>query len=113
MRPIVVTACTNRKREAPSGELAARSLPQGDMHSVCAEWVARLASASGPRFSLSDLYCGRAFREAEAASHAVGGELLVVSAGLGLVSATAAAPSYSLTLARESVDCVLKRTSSG
>jgi hypothetical protein len=107
VRPVVITACTNRKRETPSDDLMARALRPGSVDAVCAAWTGRLRECAGRQRPLADLYCGRAFREAEAANRAVQGALLVASAGLGLVSVERAAPSYSLTLARESADCIL------
>jgi hypothetical protein len=63
------------------------------------------------RVPVADLYCGRAFRQAEqAALHARAG-FFVVSAGLGLVPASSSVPSYSLTIASGSADNVLRRVS--
>ncbi len=107
MRPVVITACTNRKRHAPDPSLVARSLPHAAIEQTCEEWISRLARVREPRARVQELYCGRAFQEALRASEALQADFFVVSAGLGLVSARASAPSYSLTLARSSEDCVL------
>lgn len=109
MRPVVVTACTNRKRSPPLATLRARDLPAGEVSHVAAEWLGRLTAADGSLTSANQLYCGRSFREAEGASDALGARLLIVSAGLGLVEAQVAVPSYNLTLSAESLDCVLRR----
>lgn len=109
MRPVVITACTHRKRAAASSELAARTLPQGELEAICAEWLRRLRSSSASRLRLVDLYCGRAFREAEAAARRLDASFLVVSAGLGLADENASAPGYDLTLSQDSRDCILRR----
>ncbi len=110
MRSVVITACTNRKRSSPLPELMARELPIGTVELVCAAWFDRLAAVTEPRFDLSELYCGRSFRDAQAAAEASNARLFVVSAGLGLAPASARAPSYSLTLALGAADSVLRRT---
>jgi hypothetical protein len=57
------------------------------------------------------LYGGRSFREAEAAARSTEAQLMIVSAGLGLVNAETLAPSYSLTLLGSPTDAVLTRIS--
>ena len=71
-----------------------------------AEWVRRLRDTTA-RVQASDLYCGRAFREAEATS--AHGALFIASAGLGLISGRTFVPSYSLTVTNASDDNVLRR----
>ena len=106
--PLVLTSCTNRKRLAPNGKLIAGSLPLGSLTSVAASWRNRLRSANH-RVPAEELYCGRAFREAEAAAHQARAGFFVVSAGLGLVPASTLVPSYSLTITPGSPDNVFSR----
>jgi hypothetical protein len=108
--PLVLTSCTNRKRFAPPSELTARSVRPGDLRSVAREWRKRVKTAS-VRVPIVDLYCGRAFRQAEAAATEAKAGFFVVSAGLGLLSSSACAPSYSLTITPGAADNVLARIS--
>lgn len=108
-RFVVVTTCTNRKRLPVADGLQARALSKGEPVEVARIWFQRLATAPGPRVSVRDLYCGRSFREAQAAALALEAPLFVVSAGLGLVAAEVQAPAYSMTLVRESPDSVLQK----
>lgn len=87
-------------------------LEAGSTDAVAAAWGRRLAKA--PRsLTARELYVGRGFREAEAASAAQGGVFLVVSAGLGLVSADATVPSYGLTLLASHEDGILGKIDGG
>lgn len=105
---LVFTSCTNRKRVLPVRDLTANRLRRGDLQSVVASWEKRLRNAKHS-VAVADLYCGRAFRQAEAAALKARAGFFVVSAGLGLVPATAQVPSYSLTIAPGSQDNVLSR----
>lgn len=73
-------------------------------------WRERLAKAPKP-WTVGNLYLGRGFADAAAAAKAVDADLFIVSAGLGLVSATSEAPSYDLTVTPTASDCVLRKTS--
>lgn len=108
LKPLVLTICTNRKRVPPPPILRGRSLEEGSAESVAAEWRNRLRSAEAV-VAVKGLYAGRGFREAERAATAIGGELVVLSAGLGLVGGDQLVPSYSLTLSRTDPDGVLAR----
>lgn len=105
---LVLTSCTNRKRLAAQRALTVRAVRAGALESVIADWVRRLGDAS-PATNASDLYCGRAFRQAETAAAQLDAAFMVVSAGLGLVPATTLVPSYSLTVVRGSADSILDR----
>jgi hypothetical protein len=108
MSPIVITGCTNRKRFKPDAGLTAESLPSGAVAIVAQAWAERIRGTSAMT-AASSLYCGRAFAEAASAAKASGGELFVVSAGLGLLAAHTAVPSYSLTITRRQPDSILDR----
>lgn len=75
---------------------------------VVRDWCARLARAE-PVGVAADLYCGRAFRQAESSAKRLGAGFWVASAGLGLVSADTRVPSYSLTVVRGNSDNILER----
>ena len=106
--PLVLTSCTNRKRVPASRELTAATLQPGELRSVAKTWAQRLHAAS-PVVSVANLYCGRAFRQAQAAAEQAQAGFFVVSAGLGLLSARARVPSYSLTVVSGSEDNILSR----
>ena len=109
MKILYITNCTNRKRIKPTEMLCARTLPSGSSVEVAAQWAFRLQQCD-VRHQAKDLYCGRSFSEVLAARKKLEGQLLIVSAGLGLVYADTMIPSYNATLSSSSEDSVLKRT---
>lgn len=106
--PIVLTACTQRKRTTPSLLLCARELAPGPLRSVARLWTERIASVDD-RVPAEDLYCGRSFVEAKRAARSTRAELHIVSAGLGVVRSQQEIPSYNLTVSRGGDDCVLNK----
>lgn len=109
---MVLTSCTNRKRVPAPRELTASSVRPGSLEKVAEEWIGRLARADGAA-AASHLYCGRAFRQAEAAAAHLTAEFWVVSAGLGVVSADTIVPSYSLTVVPGTPDSIVGRIAGG
>jgi hypothetical protein len=75
---------------------------------VAEEWSARVERAS-KTFTARHLYCGRVVTETFRASEAVRGNVVFISAGLGLVAEDAQIPSYSLTSTRGSLDSIAAR----
>jgi hypothetical protein len=57
------------------------------------------------------LYAGRGFAEARAAAAALQAPLFIISAGLGLIDGDRKVPSYSLTLARNDPDSIVRKVS--
>ena len=106
---LVITTCTNRKRKPISERLHASALLQGEMTDVAEEWARRLASASD-LYPASDLYGGRGFQEAVLATDILNGDLLVASAGLGLVEARSKVPAYACTILTDATDSIVART---
>ena len=96
-RPLVITGCSARKRFPPSASLA--DLPVGPQRAVASAWMATLENAE-PVGTADEVYCGRAFSTAVAASKVIGADLLIISAGLGPVALDTRIPSYDLTLGR-------------
>jgi hypothetical protein len=88
----------------------ARSLPAGSLKGVATKWCNRLEAAQ-ELSEAGDYYCGRGFQEAVAAAAALKGDLLVVSAGLGLVSTETKVPAYSLTVSAGHPDSVMTHLS--
>jgi hypothetical protein len=89
--------CTSRKRRPP--QVSGSKLPRGAQSLVSAAWLRALRKAA-PERSASDLYAGRAFATARRAAEFLGADLIVASAGLGIVRGDTVIPSYDLTLAR-------------
>lgn len=108
---IVITTCSNRKRVASQPQLLCRVLVAGNSGKIARAWSDRVRRADTV-CAARELYLGRAFREAELAAETLGAQFFVVSAGLGLIRADLAIPSYSLTLADTSPDSVLAKTES-
>lgn len=109
---LVITTCTNRKRKPVTDSLRASSLLQANLVELAGRWCDRLALAK-PRFPASQLYGGRAFREATAAAQAIDAPLYVVSAGLGLIGATTEVPSYACTVLLDAEDSIAGRVTGG
>jgi hypothetical protein len=103
MRPpvIVITNCTNRKRVAGNPVTLSQNQLSGSLDTVAKRWVKALKKAPHTQHA-SNVYMGRAFSEANSAAALVGGDLYVVSAGLGLIKATDQIPAYDLTVAEGS-----------
>ncbi|RWO55381.1 hypothetical protein [Mesorhizobium sp.] len=105
---LVITTCTNRKRKPVTDSLRAASLLPTTLVELAGSWCDRLALAE-PRFPASQLYGGRAFREATLAAHAIDARLYVVSAGLGLIGTSTEVPSYACTILLDAEDSIAAR----
>jgi hypothetical protein len=108
MRVALVSSCTNRKKLPPPSELQARNLAESSLPALAHEWSRRLSEANRT-LSVRDLYGGRAFTEAIAASKAANADFFIISAGLGLVAIDERVPSYSLTVAGSDADNILRK----
>ena len=106
--PLLITGCTNRKRIGPDHSVTARTLAVGHLEAVRAEWLDRLDKARVVAEAVS-LYCGRSIVEIRGAARAANAGLAFISAGLGIVCADTAIPSYSLTVSGRGPDAVLGR----
>lgn len=105
MATLVLTSCTSRKRipvgarlpRLPSARAAHRY--GGGVAGLAQAWMAAVTSSPAIRQPVGELYVGRSFADARAAAEALGAELSVVSAGLGLIASHEQAPAYELTVA--------------
>ncbi|MEX3639191.1 hypothetical protein [Paraburkholderia sp. BR14320] len=95
---IIVTNCTNRKRVGDDTVTLTAADMNGSLSSVAARWGKAIRKVR-PSKEAQDIYMGRAFSEARQVAASLGGTLYIVSAGLGVVGATEAIPSYNLTVA--------------
>lgn len=88
--------------------MQARALEAGPTSRVCVAWIKALSQADG-RCAARALYAGRSFTDSLAAAGSIDAGLYVVSAGLGLVRAETAVPSYDLTVTAGAEDDILTR----
>ncbi len=105
---LVITTCTNRKRKPIPDGLHVSALPKAPMVDLAVDWVSRLAAADA-LFPALDLYGGRSFQEAALAADLLDARLMVVSAGLGLISADARVPPYACTVLANAPDSIPSR----
>lgn len=105
---LVITTCTNRKRQSVTGELRICTLPSAHLADLAAEWGDRLSSAE-VRFPAHEIYGGRGFQEARSVARELNAQLLVVSAGLGLIDASSEVPPYACTILTNAPDSVASR----
>jgi hypothetical protein len=108
MSMLVITNCTGRKRSVSGGKpvrlpLARRGqLAGGGVDGLARGWLDLLALRDATGIPAADLYVGRAFADVKAVTAQVGGQLAVVSAGVGLVDGGERVPLYELTVAEGS-----------
>ena len=112
MKHLVLAPCSRRKRLPPAPGLSAAELEPGPLPDLARVWAERVRRA-GARVPARELYVGRGLVEARRAAAAIGAELRVVSAGLGLVDAQALVPAYSLTVASGDPDSIALKATSG
>lgn len=105
MRPLILIPCTDRKRISPEDSLRASSLSRGSASEVAKEWGDRI-QRSRVRAVSREIYCGRSFKEANGAAEELQAELMIVSAGLGLVRQNDEIPGYSLTVSKGHCDSI-------
>ena len=105
---LVITTCSNRKRKPIPDSLRVSALPQAPIAEVASDWVAHL-SAVADVFPARDIYGGRSFQEALLAADLLDARLLIVSAGLGLVSADKRVPPYACTVLVDAPDSIASR----
>jgi hypothetical protein len=111
----IVAPCANRKRLAVPHRLRLQSVRERDPAARARAWCKLLECHSSPTRPAIDLYAGdhwKVVRTLPDAAQAAGyeAELWVLSAGYGLVSATAPLPAYSATFARGHQDSIADRT---
>lgn len=105
---LVITTCTNRKRKPVHDSLHVSALPQAPIDDLAVDWVRRLTAADDV-FPARAIYGGRSFQEAAIAADLLDARLMVVSAGLGLISADEWVPPYSCTVLVNAPDSVASR----
>lgn len=105
----VVTTCASRKRVPPASAATAAGLTMGGQVFLQEQWHRRLETLATCA-EARDLYMGRGFGLARDAAKRANATLFVVSAGLGLVDAETAVPSYGMTVAQNGKDSISSQT---
>ena len=105
---VVITTCTNRKRQPIPDELRISAHGPTNMADLAAQWTARL-DATTARHRAVDLYGGRGFKEARSAAERLNARLLIASGGLGLIEGSASIPPYACTIIPGTPDSVGSR----
>jgi hypothetical protein len=104
----LATICTNRKRPTVPPDLDIRNLKATPQEKLLHNWVQNVAN-SAERLPAERVYCGRGFQEALHTAAYLGTDLLIISAGVGLVSSKEPIPAYNATLANSSKSSIRLR----
>ncbi|MBL1265496.1 hypothetical protein [Candidatus Methylomicrobium oryzae] len=84
----------------------------GNADELSDRWFAQLSKAN-QKISAENLYSGRVFKEVKSAVSLLNANLLIASAGLGLIAGSKEVPPYNLTISRGNPDCVLYKLNQG
>ena len=109
---MLITNCTARKRLRAPANLQINSVPRGPMLEMAQEWAQRVRLAPC-LLPARRMYMGRGILESGRAAALADGDLYVLSAGLGLVKANEAIPSYEATISGTSDNNLIRRSRSG
>lgn len=108
MSRILITSCANRKYSDGREIIEVSSCNRGPLSTVAESWVDCHKSAPATRKAV-ETYKGRGFSEAIKACAETESELMIVSAGLGLISGDEQIPVYDATTASKSPNSIAKR----
>ena len=111
-KPLILIPCSDRKLQTPNTNCLARNQTSGNISDVAENWVKNLRSSQNT-FTQTQIYCGRSILEARKAAASFDANLLVISAGLGLVDNHARIPSYGLTVSEGHEDSISKVITQG
>jgi hypothetical protein len=111
-KTLIITNCTNRKRMEVPPECSIGHHQSGHADELADRWLAQLTKAD-QKISAEALYCGRVFTEVKSAVSLLNANLLVASAGLGLIKSSQEVPPYSSTISLGNADCVLDKLTQG
>ena len=105
----ILIPCTASKQIPAPSKLKAQSLHRGTIFDVANEWIIRKKDAASNSYTHSSIYGGLAYQMASRAASMLQSDLLVISAGMGLVQPDQKIPSYSLTIANGGPDCIREK----
>lgn len=110
----IIAACAERKRLPAPRTMSMRIVRGESLDTRFADWSKRMRDAELPMTTAEDLYVGehwRAIRDLPEAAREYGfsANLLVASAGYGLVRSSGRLHTYAATFAREHADSILPR----
>jgi len=114
----IIVTCANRKRLPAPVSLLARSLPEAPVGERASEWLRRLDHSDGPLTVARDLYAGEHWSVVRSLLTVAGDghvpvEVWVLSAGYGLVNASAKIRPYAATFSAGQADTVALKGSRG
>ncbi len=113
MQLIVAVNCTSKKTAKAGRGLSARDLRRGEVAQLAQEWRSRVQNSDVRAVPARELYSGRAFALASQTADSVGADLYVLSAGMGFVRQDTPVRPYNLSVAPNTDDCILSRSSAG
>jgi hypothetical protein len=107
----ILVTCTKAKHLAPMQSLVMRQIKEVSPVARARAWIRRIAKADGPGIAASDLYAGDHWLissqlPVEATRNGFKPKLWVISAGYGLISASAKILPYSAAFSPRHPDCV-------
>lgn len=105
---LIITPCSDRKYGFTPEHMRAASLPLGSLPSVANEWATRVKESISTN-AARDVYAGRSFVELKAAQSLVSADLVIISAGLGIVRGQQKIPNYGITVSRSASDSIFKK----
>ena len=104
-KTLIISPCSDRKRGPKSKIISASHLTNGTLKDVATEWCERVKN-SEKNNSANKVYKGRSFSTIMKSKSNLNCDLLIISAGLGLVEDTQNIPNYSLTVSQGSQDSI-------
>lgn len=112
----IVVTCTKRKTQPIAAALKVRSLRKDTLAHRSAEWIHRLATATGARIAAGDIYCGdhwQVVKTLAPAAEASGykATIWICSAGYGLLSLDSRILPYAATFALQHPDSICRKVS--
>ncbi len=108
MQVVILIPCSERKFIKPDKNMCAQHLTTGPIGHVAHAWGMRMRSTTH-RFRPNEIYCGRAYQEGRKAANCLNAELIVISAGYGIVKENDEIAPYSLTVSTGKLDSISRK----
>jgi len=110
LKTLLITPCSDRKSGITPDSMNATSLVAAPIDDVAAQWLRKVSENPGATKAIN-MYAGRSFSELRKVVQAWTVDLMIISAGLGLVRGDAIVPNYGITVSRSSVESVFNKIS--
>ena len=111
LKTLLITPCSDRKCGKTPDFMRATSLISGPIDDVATEWLRKVSENPGKTKAIN-MYAGRSFSELRKVTQTGDADLMIISAGLGLVGGDEMVPNYGITVSRGSVESVFNKISS-